>query len=298
MTKVKLSTVLTELFERAGAGELSGAEDITIEISEETSNALLTGLLSKSKVRHDPDLQKHYVGKFLTGTFENAKKLLKDKGFTDEEITFLDDPKLVYKDKQEIMIDMVAKKSAPTGKGDSKALQDEITALNSQLADIKKTHIPKADFDKHISDTNQKLYQNAVNGLANKIKWSEQEASKSEALRIAQFNTALQIELNEAGAVAVLDENGALVLRNAKDNTMEYFDKQNKKPNIETFINELALKNKFISVSGGDNTNNSSNQNGATVILTSTQRGDANKKPTSFQSQLEQRLNSMPKIDD
>lgn len=295
MTKVKLSTVLTELFERAGAGEFQELEELKgigeIEVPEKVSNALLTGLLSKARSRNDIDLQKHYVGKFLVGTLENAKKTLKDKGLTDEEISFIDDQDIKFKEKQDMIIEAVSKKSAPTGKGDNKALQDEIATLNSQIADYKKNFIPKADYEKHIADTNQKLYQNAINGLASKIKWSDQEAAKSEALRLAQFNTALQIELQEAGAVAILDENNQIVLRKAEDNSMVYFDKQNKSPNIETFINELALKNKFISVSGGDNTNPALGGDNKQIIPI--QGGDSNNKLTPLQQKIASKLDAL-----
>lgn len=296
MSKTKLSTVLSDLLEKAGIDSPLDIKELeSIEIPVEVGEKLLSGLMSMAAAKNNPELQKHYIGKFLPGTLENTKRTLLEYGFTEEEAAFVDDAKIPFKEKNKMVLDLVNKRNSEKDtKSDSSVMKNEIIKLNGELAELKKTHIPKTELEKIQGEYSQKMYQSAINSLSSKINWSENERQKSPELLQAQFNAALQMELQQSGAVAVLDDNGQIVLRQAANKEMEYYDKQNKKPNIETFINELALKNKFVSVSGSDQNNSSSQNSDSTKIIPIT-GGDTKTKLTPVQQLIGSTLDSLTK---
>jgi len=244
----------------------------TIEIPDETANAINSGLLTFESAKNNTLLKNHFSASALNGVDTELLATIDALGLGDDVKTELTNEKNTYQ-KQRILTNKIKTafdnlKNAKQ-EGDPKDIEKyttQINGLQSQLAALKDSHIPKSELE-----TLKKLHETEVkdflvsNFLATK-KFANEGVSQDVNVLVAK--TLLNQHLESKGALLVKD-GAKLKLMQLKEPTLDYYDEQQKAVSFSDFADGVLSANKLLQVSDPNKGKNSFVQPKATGVDTS-----------------------------
>lgn len=225
---------------------LSNAELANKEVADDFANSLDSGLMSLDGAKNNPALLNHFKPILLKAADDKFAILAEKYGISDE----ISQEKSTYK-KFDILEQRIESKlaelKAKGGKGeDTELLTSQIADLQKQLATLNesKTNELKALAEKHQAEQMGMLvdFELAGKNFANK--------QLDRQINVLTAKTLLNAKLQESKAI-IVNENGALKLKQAENPTMDFVDSGYKPVSFADFTDKVLADAKLLEVSGG-----------------------------------------------
>ena len=225
---------------------LSNADFANREVADDFANSLDSGLMSLDGAKNNPALLNHFKPILLKAADDKFAILAEKYGISDE----ISQEKSTYK-KFDILEqkfeNKLAELKAKGGKGeDTERLTSQIADLQKQLATLNesKTNELKALAEKHQAEQMGMLvdFELAGKNFANK--------QLDRQINVLTAKTLLNAKLQESKAI-IVNENGALKLKQAENPTMDFVDSGYKPVSFADFTDKVLADAKLLEVSGG-----------------------------------------------
>lgn len=226
---------------------LSNAELANKEVADDFANSLDSGLMSLDGAKNNPALLNHFKPILLKAADDKFAILAEKYGISDE----ISQEKSTYK-KFDILEQRIESKlaelKAKGGKGseETERLTSQIADLQKQLATLNesKTNELKALAEKHQAEQMSMLvdFELAGKNFANK--------QLDRQINVLTAKTLLNSKLQESKAI-IVNENGALKLKQAENPTMDFVDSGYKPVSFADFTDKVLADAKLLEVSSG-----------------------------------------------
>lgn len=226
---------------------LSNADFANREVADDFANSLDSGLMSLDGAKNNPALLTHFKPILLKAADDKFAILAEKYGISDE----ISQEKSTYK-KFDILEQRIESKlaelKAKGGKGseETERLTLQIADLQKQLATLNesKTNELKALAEKHQAEQMGMLvdFELAGKNFANK--------QLDRQINVLTAKTLLNAKLQESKAI-IVNENGALKLKQAENPTMDFVDSGYKPVSFADFTDKVLADAKLLEVSGG-----------------------------------------------
>jgi hypothetical protein len=149
----------------------------------------------------------------------------------------------------------------------------------------------KEEYEGKLKEKDSAFYDYKMNAKMDSIlsaqKWSEHIPAN---MRADIGRLALQKKMDEAGAKAILGEDGEIKLVRKDNNDMPYFDSSNKNPKFTEFAPKVLDENKFLAASVQTPPPNKHNTFTPPVPNPSGTPANTNKRPDATLSALQQSI--------
>lgn len=217
----------------------------TIEMNDELVSKFNQGYFTIEAAKNNPKIINDVKAKIYNGEDENHKTLM-DKYQLDETVKAELLAEKSTPKRREVLIDkIIALKAAQSSADPAKKteLANKIEELNTELATLKSSTVPKSKFDEMEGTYKKSLTDHYMNGILQSKNYAS-DAYKDDDFLLPKSKIAKALE--EKNLRIVLDNNK--IKLETKDG-MEYFE-NNKKVDFNAFSDSVLAQNKYTAVSG------------------------------------------------
>lgn len=250
---MKTNELLISLMEKAGI-DLKAAENKNLltlgdEIPDNIAEQIEENLLTVQSAVSNKKVKSAIIASFANGIDAEITERAKNLGISEEKILAISAEKATGK-KLQLLLDSTneliteAKESGSKSKPELKALEAQVTSLNSELSKYKSDYIPKSDYEKFVAEKENEILWGAVNQEILQKSWSE---IYPEDVRPVLAQTKLNAKLKELGA-EIIRKDGQIQIVDSETKT-EKFDKSNKPIKFASLVDGIMTENKFVKVS-------------------------------------------------
>jgi hypothetical protein len=220
-----------------------------IEMNDELVSKFNQGYFTIEAAKNNPKIISDVKAKIYNGEDENHKTLMDkyqlDEAAKAELLAEKSTPK-----RREILIDKIIALKAEKADADpakKSELNDKITALNTELATLKGSTIPKAKFDEMESTYKKNLTDHYMNGVLQSKNYAD-PAYKDEDYLLPKSKIAKALEEKKLRTVLVDNK-----IKLETTDGLDYFE-NNKKVDFNSFADSVLAQNKYTAVSGATTT--------------------------------------------
>jgi hypothetical protein len=255
---MKLGDFLNTLAGKAGKTEeiktvLNNPVLASIEMDDALANDINSALLTLNGAKNNQALKTHFNTLALNGVDAEILNAIEALGFDDTVKTELLSEKNTYSKHRKLTAkikDSMEALKAATQKDDSKAIEKYTTQINklqSELAAVKESHIPKSEIDTLKKQHDNELMNFIIRNTLSTKKYANDALPADINVELA--NVILNKALAEKGAVLTKDKTGRLKLMQSSDPALEYYDAQNKPISFDDFVDRALADAKILAVS-------------------------------------------------
>lgn len=255
---MKVGQLIAEQLEKLGADttdeSLKSVLGISVDIPDEVAQRIQSGLITVEAAKSDSAVKDHFITSFVKGNDRNLKDYLQGENATEDEVkqvfsnsNFKDRyaaALLLIKNKSNAAVEEIKRRGLEEGASKQKidaALVEENKKLNAQYHELKSASVPKADYEKMLSDFERERMDEKINGAFLAENWSKNFVPE---LRTDLSKMALERELNKRGAILVRTPEG-ITIRQKENPEMPYYDNSKKLITFPELVKSVMTANKF-----------------------------------------------------
>lgn len=234
------------------------AIDANVELGDEVTSMIDRGLISIENAKNNhPDIKKHYTALALNGVDSEIKRFMEEEKLGEDIIAELEAEK--SSTKRAVLLAKKIKEleasKAGQGKEATKALNEQIAALNQQLRAEKdsvngiKTEYEKKLREKDMGYAKRDLltgYKTIYDGL-------------DAETRNITINAIIEKNLRAKGLKWEIDDNGNFVIQTKEGHN--HFTDDNRQMTPKIFLDKVMADEKLLVVSDNSNQNQNNNRN-------------------------------------
>jgi hypothetical protein len=232
---------------------LSRTDLQNIDVADDVANSINNSLLTVDSAKNNPLLKNHFTALALGSVDAELMNTIQALELGDDfktEVsgitnTFEKQRKLTDKLKEVTKALREAKKD-----GDGKDVEKytkQINDLNAELSRVKESTISKSEYDTLKKNHESQLTDFALTSMISGFNFANANVPKE--VNVLTAKTLLENAL-KGKAVIVRDQEGILKLKQASDQTLDYYDESQKAVNVNDFANKVFADNKLLAVSG------------------------------------------------
>jgi hypothetical protein len=255
---MKVGQLIAEQLEKLNVDtsdeSLKAIMGISLDIPDEVAQRIQSGLVTLDAAKSDSGVKDHFISSFVKGNDRNLKDQLEKEHISEDKIkevfshsNFKDRyaaALALIKENSQATIEEIKKKGLEDGASKQKvdaALLEENKKLNAMLHELKTSTIPKADYEKAVSDFESERMNEKINSAFLAENWSKNFVP---TLRPTLAKIALDAELNKNGIILVRTPEGINV-RQKENPEMPYYDNTKKLVTFTELVKSVMTSNKF-----------------------------------------------------
>lgn len=249
----KISELFLEIAERAGieitSEELKPVLLIDTQISDTIAGTIKKNIVSIGMATQLPVVKNAIIKEYGAGLMQSQEETLREMGVSEDEIKEITKETTIGKRIGAGLKKLAELKAKPDPNADAsaQALKDQIAALNTQLNEIKNSHIPKAELEQYKSQHENERILSLKEKLILSQPWSD--AYEDNDVKMGAFNAKLDKFLAENKLEMVRDGEKLKFIQ--KEGGADYFDDSNKLVTFDLITSRIMTEGKFIAVSSG-----------------------------------------------
>lgn len=222
------------------------AIDANIEFGDDIAGTIDRGLISIDNAKNNhPDIKKHYTALALNGLDSELKRLMEDEKFGEDIVAELEAEKSSTKRAALIAKKIKELESAKSGQGKeaTKALNDKITELNTQLrAEKDSVNGIRTDYEKKLRDKDMGYAKrDLLTGY--KTIYDNLDAET----RNITINAIIEKNMRTKGLKWEIDENGNFLIQTKEGHN--HFTDDNRQMTPKIFLDKVMADEKLLVVS-------------------------------------------------
>jgi hypothetical protein len=227
---MSLKKVLTKIAQVTGKADNESIQELlkndaldSIEINDELSSILTSGLMGMEEAKNNQELQDHFYNKIKGGIYKNVDDVtnssISSLGLSEEEKETVMSGDSELK-RLKTLISIAQNKAKEGGKSGSKEANEQIQALNQQISEIKEAH-KKELKNKEIEAKNSQLNSTLKYKILGQNLINEIPGGKDFLAEATINNIKKQVHLDFA-------EDGSIEVKQKADPSLEVFEGGNK----------------------------------------------------------------------
>jgi predicted peroxiredoxin len=222
---------------------LSRSEVSQITIPDSIANALSSELLSLDGAKNNAAVKSHFRAEALNAVDKEITNLVNEFGFDDEVFKTEKDTYAKIRALNPKIKTLLETKPDDNNAAAKAELQKQVVELNNKMAQLINDH--KSETGKLKQDHEQQFLDWQVTNMLRNFNYANKDIPQDVNLELAR--TLLNKSLSERG-VKIMNDKGALKLRQANDEALEYFDEAHKPVSAVDFVSKILADSKLLAV--------------------------------------------------